>query len=157
MTLEDKRVVVMGGSSGIGRATAKAASALGAEVIITGRDEEKLQDAVARLGNGASGQRVDAAERDQLKSFFDNVERLDHLVLALGGAAGGGPIASLELDDLRAGFDGKFWPHLTALQVGLPGIDTTGSVTFISAGSAGAFITGTVLTVDGGLRFTAAA
>jgi NAD(P)-dependent dehydrogenase (short-subunit alcohol dehydrogenase family) len=138
MTLQNQRVVVMGGTSGIGLATAKAARALGAEVIVTGRDEQKLGSAVAELGGGAGGSRVDATERDQLERFFGEIGRLDHLVLALSQSAGGGPFASLDLADLRAGFEGKFWPHLAALQVALPSIQHAGSVTFISAGSAGA-------------------
>jgi NAD(P)-dependent dehydrogenase (short-subunit alcohol dehydrogenase family) len=132
----------MGGTSGIGLATAKAARALGAEVVVTGRDDQRLRRAVAERGDGASGARVDAAERAQLDSFFADTGRLEHLVLALGGAAGGGPIGSLDLADLRAGFDGKFWPHVSALQVALPSIEPAGSVTFISAGSAGAPIAG---------------
>jgi NAD(P)-dependent dehydrogenase (short-subunit alcohol dehydrogenase family) len=139
MTLQNQRVVVMGGTSGIGLATAKGARALGAEVIVTGRDEQKLRSAVAELGGGgARGARVDAVERDQLERFFGEIGRIDCLVLALSRSAGGGPIASLDLADLRAGFEGKFWPHLAALQVALPGIEPAGSVTFISAGSAGA-------------------
>jgi NAD(P)-dependent dehydrogenase (short-subunit alcohol dehydrogenase family) len=138
MTLENQRIVVMGGTSGIGLATARSARALGAEVIITGRDEQKLRGSLAELGDGANGSRVDAGERDQLERFVTGIGRLDHLVLALGGSAGGGPVASLDLGDLRAGFEGKFWPHVTALQVALPSIESTGSVTFVSAGSAGA-------------------
>jgi NAD(P)-dependent dehydrogenase (short-subunit alcohol dehydrogenase family) len=138
MTFQNQRVVVMGGTSGIGLATAEAARALGAEVIVTGRDEQKLRDSIAGLGDGGNGFRVDAGERDQLERFFAGIGRVDHLVLSLGGSAGGGPIATLDLDDLRAGFEGKFWPHLTALQLALPRIESTGSVTFVSAGSAGA-------------------
>jgi NAD(P)-dependent dehydrogenase (short-subunit alcohol dehydrogenase family) len=138
MTLQNQRVVVLGGTSGIGLATAKAARALGAEVVVTGRDEQRLRSALGELGDGAGGLRFDAAERDQLESFFGDAGRLDHLVLALGAAAGSGPIASLDLADLRAGFDGKFWPHVSALQVALPNIEPAGSVTFVSAGSAGA-------------------
>jgi NAD(P)-dependent dehydrogenase (short-subunit alcohol dehydrogenase family) len=138
MTLQNQRVVVMGGTSGIGLATAEAARACGAEVVITGRDEQKLRHALAELGYGADGVRVDAGERDQLERFFAGIGRLDHLVLALGGSAGGGPIALLDIGDLRAGFEGKFWPHVTALQLALPNIEPTGSVTLVSAGSAGA-------------------
>jgi NAD(P)-dependent dehydrogenase (short-subunit alcohol dehydrogenase family) len=138
MTLQNQRVVVMGGTSGIGLATAKAARALGAELIITGRDEQKLRASIGELGGGANGLQVDASQRDQLERFFADIGRLDHLVLALGGPAGGGPIASLDLSDLRAGFDGKFWPHLSALQLAVPSIESSGSVTFVSAGSAGA-------------------
>jgi NAD(P)-dependent dehydrogenase (short-subunit alcohol dehydrogenase family) len=138
MTLKDQHVVVVGGSSGIGLATARAADELGADVVITGRDEAKLRAAADQLGDGATTTRVDAAEREQVDAFFRGLGALDHLVLAVGGSAGSGPIASLDLADLRAGFEGKFFPHVSALQLALPYIGTGGSVTFISAGSAGA-------------------
>jgi NAD(P)-dependent dehydrogenase (short-subunit alcohol dehydrogenase family) len=142
MTFKDQRAVVLGATSGIGLATAKAASGLGAEVILAGRDEVRLQRAVAELGDRAKGFQVDATDREQLVRVFAELGRLDHLVLALGGSAGGGPIASLDLGELRAGFEGKFWPHLNALQLALPHIPSTGSVTFITSGSPGAPYTG---------------
>jgi NAD(P)-dependent dehydrogenase (short-subunit alcohol dehydrogenase family) len=137
MTLKNQRVVVVGGTSGIGLATARGAAALGADVVVTGRDERKLSAAADALGEGATAARVDAAEREQLEAFFRELGRLDHLVLAVGGAAGAGPAASLDLADLRAGFDGKFWPQLASLQAALPVTQPHGSITFVSAASAG--------------------
>jgi NAD(P)-dependent dehydrogenase (short-subunit alcohol dehydrogenase family) len=137
MTLHDQTVVVIGGTSGIGLATAEAARALGANVVVTGRSEEKLAATRRELGAGAVLQ-VDATERAQLDELVAGIDRIDHLVLAAGGASGAGPIASLDLDDLRAGFEGKVFPHLAALQAALPHLQSTGSVTFVSAGSAGA-------------------
>ena len=138
MALQDQRVLVVGGTSGIGLATAHAAHALGAQVLVSGRDPDRLRMAVDRLGGGIHGLAVDAADRAQVTGLFEQIGQIDHLVLALSGGSGGGPIASLELNDLRAGFEGKFWPQLTTLQVALPHIRPSGSVTFITAGSAGA-------------------
>jgi NAD(P)-dependent dehydrogenase (short-subunit alcohol dehydrogenase family) len=132
----------MGGTSGIGLATAKAVRALGAEIVVTGRDDSKLRAATDELGAGATASRVDATAPNQLEAFFSGLARLDHLVLAVGGAAGAGPIASLALSDLRAGFEGKFWPHVAALQAALPFIRPGGSITLVSAASAGAPIPG---------------
>jgi NAD(P)-dependent dehydrogenase (short-subunit alcohol dehydrogenase family) len=136
--LQGKRVVVLGGTSGIGLASAHAVRALGGEVLIAGRDQGRLVAALAELGDGASGASVDASERDQLAGLFEGSPEIDHLVLALGGASGGGPIAALELADLRAGLEGKLLAHLSALQLALPKLAPTGSVTFVSAASAGA-------------------
>jgi NAD(P)-dependent dehydrogenase (short-subunit alcohol dehydrogenase family) len=143
MTLKDQRTVVLGGTSGIGLATAKAARALGADAVVTGRDEGKLTAATDELGPGATAARVDATEREQLDRFFRDLGQLDHLVLAVGEAAGAGPIVSLDLADLRAGFERKFWPHLAALQAALAVTRPEGSITFISAASAGAPLPGT--------------
>jgi NAD(P)-dependent dehydrogenase (short-subunit alcohol dehydrogenase family) len=187
MSLERQRVVVLGGTSGIGLASAAAALEQGAEVLVGGRDEQRLSEALERLGDGAEGASVDATDRGSLERFLTDAGAFEHLVLALGGGAGGGPIASLELGELRAGFDGKLFPHVSALQLALPHIQPAGSIVFVSATSAGAPFAGaaglaaingaleamvpalavelapirvnagTVLTVDGGLRFRAAA
>ena len=142
MALQGQRVVVIGGTSGIGLETAKAATALGAEVTVVGRDEHKLRAALAALGGGASGLSVDASDRTALERFFEQVQQLDHLVLAASGAAGAGPIASLDLDELRAGFEAKLFPHLSAVQLALPRLSDTGSVTFIASASPNAPYTG---------------
>jgi len=60
LALQDQRVVVMGGTSGIGLATAKAVRALGAEIVVTGRDDAKLRAATDELGAGATASRVDS-------------------------------------------------------------------------------------------------
>jgi NAD(P)-dependent dehydrogenase (short-subunit alcohol dehydrogenase family) len=135
VALQGQRVVVIGGTSGIGLETAKAARALGAEVTVVGRDQDKLQAALDALGDGASGVPVDASDRGALERFFERVRQLDHLVLAAGGAAGAGPIASLDLGELRAGFEAKLFPHLSALQLALPRLDDAGSVTFVASAS----------------------
>jgi NAD(P)-dependent dehydrogenase (short-subunit alcohol dehydrogenase family) len=144
MSLHGKRVVVIGGTSGIGLETAKAARTLGAEVVIAGRDERKLQVALTELGDGVRGMSVDASDRDALERFFEHAGRLDHLVLAAGGASGAGPIASLDLGELRAGFEAKLFPHLCALQLALPRISDAGSVTFIASASPNAPYAGVV-------------
>ena len=62
-SLAHKTVVILGGSSGIGLATAKAAQAEGAQVIVTGRSRNRLQMAQATLGNGARTVALDVAMR----------------------------------------------------------------------------------------------
>jgi NAD(P)-dependent dehydrogenase (short-subunit alcohol dehydrogenase family) len=138
VSLDTQKVVVLGGTSGIGLAGAAAALEQGAHVLIGGRDEQRLNAALERLGEGAEGAIVDAADREQLERFLAGAAPFEHLVLALGGGAGGGPIASLELAELRAGFDGKLFPHVSALQLALPHIQPAGSIVFVSAASAGA-------------------
>ncbi|GAB7129171.1 SDR family oxidoreductase [Silvimonas sp. JCM 19000] len=130
-TLQQQRVVVMGGSSGIGLATAKRMAAAGAEVIATGRSLARLQ---AALPGHLTGVAVDATDRAALDAFFATTGPIDHLVLALGGGAGAGEFRELELAQLRHGFEAKFWPQLNALQASLAVL--RGSVTLISAISA---------------------
>ncbi|WP_222443366.1 SDR family oxidoreductase [Streptomyces misionensis] len=144
--LAGQRVVVMGGSSGIGEATAAFCAADGAEVIITGRGQDRLDAAVARLadrGGKVSGHRLDASDRAALDAFFAGSGTVDHLIVALSGGKGAGPFAALELADLAAGFDGKFWPQVQVLQAALPALRRDGSVTLVTAASARAAIPGT--------------
>jgi NAD(P)-dependent dehydrogenase (short-subunit alcohol dehydrogenase family) len=144
---QGRRVLVAGGSSGIGEATAARFAADGARVVITGRRETALKEAAdriqARTGRNVEAVRLDAADRAALEAHFAVGTGYDHLVLALGGAEGGGPIASLDLDSLAAGFEGKFWPHLRTLQAALPHLSEDGSITVISAVSARAAMPGT--------------
>ncbi|MGW1179292.1 SDR family oxidoreductase [Kitasatospora sp. NPDC002543] len=138
-----QRVVVMGGSSGIGEAAASAFAADGAEVVVTGRDRDRLDAAVARIGGKSSGHRLDAADPAALAEFFAGTGTVDHLVVAVSGAAGAGPFARLDLAELATGFDAKFWPQVRVLQAALPHLREDGSVTLITAASARAAFPGT--------------
>ncbi|HLU57055.1 MAG TPA: SDR family oxidoreductase [Pseudonocardia sp.] len=133
------RVVVMGGTSGIGRATALQQAAAGAEVIVTGRDEQKL---AAIRGQVAAAERVDGTDEAAVAAFFDRTGPVDHLVLAFSpGAVGLGPLAGTDMAGIRAAFDGKLFPYLFAIKHAR----VTGSVTMISALSARAAIPGSAV------------
>lgn len=140
-----QRVVVMGGSSGIGEAAAAAFAADGAEVVITGRGQDRLDAAVARIGGKTEGYRMDATDQGAVDAFFGQAGVIDHLVVAVSGAAGAGPFAELDLKDLATGFDAKFWPQVRILKAALPHLrrDGSGSVTLITAASARAAFPGT--------------
>ncbi|MBF6173296.1 SDR family oxidoreductase [Nocardia blacklockiae] len=133
----------MGGSSGIGEATAALFAAAGAEVVVTGRDRDKLDAAVARIGGKTTGARVDATDQAAVDEFFAHSATIDHLVISVSGSAGSGPFAELGLDELAAGFDGKFWPQVRILKAALPHLDPAGSVTLVTAGSSRAAFPGT--------------
>jgi NAD(P)-dependent dehydrogenase (short-subunit alcohol dehydrogenase family) len=134
-----KHVVIVGGTSGIGEATAKAFVARGFEVTIGGRDRARLDEAVKRTG--AKGRSIDGTSADSANAFFAEVGAFDHLVIALSGGAGGGPFKALSIDALRTGVEAKLFAHITTLQAALPTLRE--SVTFISAASARAAMPGT--------------
>ncbi|HTK09901.1 MAG TPA: SDR family oxidoreductase [Ktedonobacteraceae bacterium] len=135
MDLKDQRVVIMGGSSGIGLATARMLTEARAQVVITGRSQEKVEAAVAELGAGVQGAAVDATSREQLQTFFRKYGEFQHLVIAVSGAGGAGAFRTLDLQALRNGFDAKFWAHLEIAQASLETLQQDGSITFITAGS----------------------
>lgn len=143
MTFDGQRVLVMGGGSGIGAATAARFAGAGAEVVITGRTLDKLEATAERIGGKVAVRQVDATSTDELRDFFADGAAYDHLVLTLSSSLGGGPISTLDLAELRAAFDGKFWGHVQTLQAALPHLRQDGSVTFVTAASARAAMPGT--------------
>ena len=142
MRLQNQKVIIMGGTSGMGLATAKAAAA-DAAVVITGRDQNKLDKALAELPQGVIGEVVDATAEKELRNFFGRSGPFDHLVLAVSGREGSGPFESLGVDTLRRAFDGKFYAQFMAAQMGLTKLRKNGSIIFITAASARTSIPGT--------------
>ncbi|MEZ2444692.1 SDR family oxidoreductase [Chitinophaga sp. RCC_12] len=134
-TFESKKVIIAGGSSGIGLATAAMLVKEKANVTVTGRSAAKLA-AAAEENPGIQTVALDSNNRDELDEFFRTQGNFDHLVIALSGAKGAGAFAELLLQDLRDGFEGKFWPQLNTLQAALPYVNKGGSITLITAISA---------------------
>lgn len=133
MSLEKQRVVIIGGSSGIGLATARILAESGANVIIAGRQKERVDQALATLEGSVSGEVVDATSREEVQSFFRRIGSFDHLVLTLASNVGMGEFRTLDFDMLRQGFETKFWPQLIAAQSSLDFLRKDGSLTIVSA------------------------
>jgi len=130
MAFQDQKVIVAGGTSGIGRATAKQFVQEGAIVTVTGRNTEKLRSAEKE---GLIARGVDSGDRAALDQFFAESGPFDHLVIATSGGKGMGEFAGLSLTVLREGFAEKFWPQLETMQAALPYIKPGGSITLITA------------------------
>jgi NAD(P)-dependent dehydrogenase (short-subunit alcohol dehydrogenase family) len=97
-------VVVIGGSAGIGLETARAARAEGAEVILTARSPERLQDAAREIG-ALSSAAFDSTDADRLAAFFDGLATpIDHLMLS-GGGPYYAPLAELDFEQVRRDID----------------------------------------------------
>ena len=155
MSFDGQRVVIIGASAGIGEAAAMALAAKGAEVTITGRSKERLDQAAQRIGRPVHIAELDATSREALDAFFAATGTIDHLVLcASPGAVGVGPIATLDEAALRQAFDGKFFAHVKAIQAALPHLRQDGSVTLVTAASARAAFAGTagLAAVNGALE-----
>ena len=135
MDFANQRVIILGGSSGMGLATARRLAAAGARVLITARNRDRLAAAAASCGGDVTYQAFDARKSAALAAFFSDVGPFDHLVLALSGGAAFGPLAELAEQDVRETFESKFWPYVNALRLALPGLAEMGSITVI-AGSA---------------------
>ncbi|MBB6731209.1 SDR family oxidoreductase [Cohnella zeiphila] len=135
-SIRGQRVIIVGGTSGMGLAAARMLLEAGASVVVAGRDGKKLDEALATLGAGAEGETLDASSPEAVQAFFERQGSFDHLVLSLSGAKGAGGFRDLPLDDLRGGFEAKFWPQLLCAQASLKTLNPAGSLTFITAISA---------------------
>lgn len=107
-SLSRKNVLVIGGSSGIGYATAAQALAEGAKVTIASRSDEKLRAAQALLGGGVEARRLDVASTAEVDAFFDSALAYDHIVVS-GASVKFGTVRDLALDDAYAAMNVKFW------------------------------------------------
>jgi NAD(P)-dependent dehydrogenase (short-subunit alcohol dehydrogenase family) len=101
--LEGERVVVVGGSSGIGLETARLALAAGASVTIAGRSEDRLRRAAADLGGAVRSVVADVTDDGSVKALFDGETRVDHVFLPAGELKpGGGDVLGADLSALRS-------------------------------------------------------
>jgi NAD(P)-dependent dehydrogenase (short-subunit alcohol dehydrogenase family) len=140
--MDEHTALVVGGTSGIGLATARRLHASGATVHVVGRSKERLE-AVVAADPGLIGHRADGGNSDEIAAVVEAVGRIDWLVLTFSGGEGAGPIADLDLGQLRRAFDAKFWGYLAAIQAALPRLAPTGSITVLGAISAHAGLPGT--------------
>jgi NAD(P)-dependent dehydrogenase (short-subunit alcohol dehydrogenase family) len=134
-TLAGQRVVVIGGTSGIGRAVAEAALADGAEVVVASSNPTNVEAAAARLGAGARGMAVDVKDEASIAAFFAALGALDHLVFTAGDWGPHmmpGPIETIDVAAVQAALAVRFWGALLAVKHAKPRLLATGSVTLTS-------------------------
>jgi NAD(P)-dependent dehydrogenase (short-subunit alcohol dehydrogenase family) len=138
-----ERVVIVGGTSGIGLATAQYLVDGGHEVIITGRDTGKLRAALDKLGKNAEGASVDARDQEATRTFFTALGRVDHTVITATGIGGMSPFHELSAADFRQAAEDKLLAHTITAQAALEVLRADGSLTFVTAMSAGGAMPGT--------------
>jgi NAD(P)-dependent dehydrogenase (short-subunit alcohol dehydrogenase family) len=131
-SIADQHVVVLGGTSGFGFATAKAALAEGAKVTIASRSAEKLRGALVRLGNVANGECVDVTVKPMLERFFAGLGAFDHLAVTVGDPLLNKQIMELTDEEARSALEVRFWGQFNAVRAAFPHIRKTGSITLVS-------------------------
>jgi NAD(P)-dependent dehydrogenase (short-subunit alcohol dehydrogenase family) len=106
MILAGRKVVVVGGSSGIGLATAELAKHEGADVIIASRNVERLDAAAAKLN--AIAIPADVTSDESVADLFRRCGPVDHVVVTAAQLKTG-PFKTVAMEDVRATMEGKFW------------------------------------------------
>ena len=127
MTLSGQRVVVVGGTSGMGLATVRAAAAQGAQVIAAGRRSVAGREPI----DGVLQAEVDVTDEPSVRALFDGLGTLDHLFVS---ASPGAPGLFLEQDltAARAFIDGKLLGSWTCARYAAPLMRAGSSITFVT-------------------------
>jgi NAD(P)-dependent dehydrogenase (short-subunit alcohol dehydrogenase family) len=127
--LESAKVLVVGGSSGIGLATAQAFAAQGAQVVIASRSAAKLEAAAAQIGGAIKHVVLDTTDEAAVEAYFATAGQFDHVVISAAQTPGG-PARKLPLQDAYTAMNSKFWGAYRVAR--LVDIAPGGSLTFVS-------------------------
>jgi NAD(P)-dependent dehydrogenase (short-subunit alcohol dehydrogenase family) len=132
MTLNDKRIVILGGTSGIGLAVAQAAAAQGARLVVASSAQARVDEALAALPAGAEGRALDLLDGAAIQGFFSEIGPFDHLVYTAGEALELGRLEEMEVASARRFFELRYWGAFTAAKHGHRNIRPGGSIVFTS-------------------------
>jgi NAD(P)-dependent dehydrogenase (short-subunit alcohol dehydrogenase family) len=130
-SLRGKRIVVIGGTSGIGEAVVESALAEGAEVVIGSSNIENIAATLAKHPKGTSGHAIDVRNEASVAAFFTATGAFDHLVYTAGDWGHAGPpipLSELDLKTAAAGYDVRYWGALACIKHAQGHITAGGSV-----------------------------
>lgn len=136
--LEGSRSLILGGSSGIGLATAKVAAKLGSTVILVARSRRRLEAALKTIPAGRGiAIAMDATDMSSVEAGLKITGGIDHLVLSVGRA--GHPIAPFSRTPLAAArqtFEDHYWASVQVLHASIPhiAVQPSSSITFVTGG-----------------------
>lgn len=124
--LENKKIVIVGGGSGIGFAVAQRAVSAGAQVVIASRSPETLQAAARQLGQAVQVELVDATDDQSVAEFLGRVGSFDHLAATIKPTLPAGGFVENDLLAVQAAFEAKFWGQYRLAKMAVPYIRAQG-------------------------------
>ena len=134
--LSERRIVVLGGSSGIGLAVAQQVVARGARAIIASSNADRVKRAVATLDEKAEGHTLDLSNERDIQDFFEKIGDFDHLVFTAGDTLQLNDLAATDLAKARLAFELRYWAVLAAVKHASTHIREGGSIV-LTTGIAG--------------------
>ncbi|MFJ5685780.1 SDR family oxidoreductase [Streptomyces sp. NPDC093099] len=138
MDIDGATALVTGASSGIGAATARAASRAGARVVLLARREERIRRLAEELGEGALAVPCDVTDRTQVeKAVRDAVEKFGRIDVLVNNAGQGlqATVDAIDPDDFRALLELNLVAPLVAMQTVLPVMRQQGAGAIINVSS----------------------
>lgn len=131
-TLKNSRVVILGASSGLGFATAKAASEEGAQLVIVSSSQERINKALQDLPEHTDGYIADLSKEENIRDLFINIGKFDHLVYTAGENLNLTHLSETDLEKAKDFFTLRYWGVLAAIKYGSPNINEGGSISLTS-------------------------
>jgi NAD(P)-dependent dehydrogenase (short-subunit alcohol dehydrogenase family) len=136
MSLKNARVLVIGGTSGIGLGVAAAAADRGAVPIVVSRRQSSVDRALAQLPEHARGATVDLTDLSAMDRLAADIGEIEHLVFSAGESLELAPLSDLTPEVITGFFQTRFIGALTAVRVFSPYITAGGSITLTSGTAA---------------------
>lgn len=134
--LNGQRIALLGGTSGLGLATAQLAAAQGARVVIASRTEARLAAALETLPATAEGHVADLASERSIEALMAELGSFDHLLFTAGENLVLNELAATDLTTARGFFETRLWGALTAAKHAAPRIRPGGSIVLMSGSAA---------------------
>src|SRR3984957_2530467 len=134
--LSGKRIVVLGGSSGIGLSVAQQVVAQGGRAIIASSNADRVEQAMATLDGKAEGYTLDLSNERDIQTVFQKIGSFDHLVFTAGDTLQLNALEATDLTKARQAFELRYWAALAAVKYAIPQIRKDGSIV-LTTGIAG--------------------
>jgi len=141
--LKEQKIAIIGGSSGIGLASAQILALKGATVLIGSRSLPKLEAAQSKITGNVQIRQLDFTDKTSVSDFFASSGKLDHLVITAAGRPAWGSFRDLKTEALASAMETKFQGYFLCLKSAISVLRKDGSVTLVAGAACRAAIPGT--------------